>query len=570
MIMHKIVVGENNVPKEENFDTIIVNTYFEIEDLNNISLIPENSKYVKETLNLIDNGIKLLKDGGVLFVYGLPKYLSIFGVHLNNLSNDSSNFLFKYWIGIEFNKSQKYDVLHNKHVGLLMYLKTSSLKFPTPFNLNTKTIREKYKNCAFCNKNIRDWGGKKHLMNPLGSAFSDVWDYTNINISECNNIPKKVIERIIALREKDNSNILIIRQNKIKVDVDYIQNRRLVPNTKEIPTEINEVYLGDCIEHLKKLKKEFPHGIFDLAFADPPYNLSKEYSNYEDSQLDKNYVVWCNEWLNAMYENLRPGGALIVLNIPKWSLYHANSLLNKMNFQHWIIWDALSTPAGKLLPAHYGLLYFTKPGGKITNNYESIKEVDHRKYCLRLSCVKNRKDKNDNEKENMGDVWKDIHRIKHRKDRDSHPCQLPIKLMDRIVKIFTNKGDLIYDPFGGAGTTAISAKKLGRNFILSELDPKYLVIINRNLSKLQPTLNGEFSYIRDPIKKSSKFLSIPKRTVEVRYLEICKENQKVLEKEEIKMLNPYVFSLLEQYNGSFVKLKNICQRKFEAESLIAK
>jgi DNA modification methylase len=317
---------------------------------------------------------------------------------------------------------------------------------------------------------------------------------------------------------------------------------------------------------MKELKEKFPDGIFDLAFADPPYNLEKKYSKYEDDMEDMNYIKWCNEWLEGMYEVLKPGGALLVLNIPKWAVYHHEFLCRKMNFQHWIIWDALSTPAGKLMPAHYSLLYFTKPGGAVKSNYEEFKLIESRDYCLRMACIKKRKANGEDKKEKLSDIWKDVHRIKHKKDRDQHPCQLPIKLMNRIIKLFTNEGDMVYDPFGGAGSTAISAKLLNRNFIISELDKEYVEISNRNLGKIMLTTDGKSKYIRTTVNRK-KDGEISKKEVEVAYLRLCQEEQKVLNQQEVTMLSPETAELITKYEGSFKKLMNICKRQFEAMNL---
>jgi site-specific DNA-methyltransferase (adenine-specific) len=269
-----------------------------------------------------------------------------------------------------------------------------------------------------------------------------------------------------------------------------------------------------------------------------------------------------------MVDILKPGGALLVLNIPKWAVYHAVFLLNKMNFQHWIVWDALSTPAGKLLPAHYALLYFTKPGDRIKNNYEKLKYIDSRKYCLRLSCIRDRKLRGEDEKEKMSDIWKDIHRIKHKRDRDYHPCQLPIKLMNRIIELFTNEGDLVYDPFGGAGTTGISSILLKRRFILSEIDPKYVEISERNLKKIIVDEEGKLGYIRESVKQKNNGNGVAKKSVEVGYLQLCSKYDRILDKDEIEFLDFKLYDLLGKYTGNFKKLQNVCKRKFESEILI--
>ena len=79
----------------------------------------------------------------------------------------------------------------------------------------------------------------------------------------------------------------------------------------------------------------------------------------------------------------------------------------------------------------------------------------------------------------------DIHRIKHNKNRDTHPCQLPVHLMDRIILLTTDENDIVLDPFSGTGTTAISAKRLGRRHIGFEIDPFYVDVSKEKIEKTE-------------------------------------------------------------------------------------
>ena len=83
----------------------------------------------------------------------------------------------------------------------------------------------------------------------------------------------------------------------------------------------------------------------------------------------------------------------------------------------------------------------------------------------------------------VSDVWSDIHRIRHNKHRDPHPCQLPIHLLERLILMSTDEGDIILDPFMGTGTTAIAAARLGRKVIGIDLDPQYVEITQRKLAQ---------------------------------------------------------------------------------------
>ncbi|MGH7952685.1 MAG: DNA-methyltransferase [Limisphaerales bacterium] len=90
-------------------------------------------------------------------------------------------------------------------------------------------------------------------------------------------------------------------------------------------------------------------------------------------------------------------------------------------------------------------------------------------------------------------MWTDIHRIRHDIRRDEHPCQLPIHLLERVILMSTDAGDVVLDPFLGTGTTAIAAKTLGRHYIGIELDKNYAHIAQQKLGRVtESVVNGFF------------------------------------------------------------------------------
>lgn len=241
---------------------------------------------------------------------------------------------------------------------------------------------------------------------------------------------------------------------------------------------INRIFEGDCLE----LFKNIPDDSIDVTFADPPFNLKKGYSSYKDSLKLQEYIEWCNLWINEMVRITKPTGTIFLHNIPKWLIYYANILNKIAYFKHWIVWDASTAPMGKTLqPAHYGILFYTKelrnfrfyeirsPHKRTRNSGILAKDYGGKKSLLHPFGPL------------LSDVWTDIHRIKHNKFRDEHPCQLPIHLMERIILMSSDEGDIILDPFMGTGTTALAAKRLGRKFIGFELDKEYVDIANQKI-----------------------------------------------------------------------------------------
>ncbi len=245
----------------------------------------------------------------------------------------------------------------------------------------------------------------------------------------------------------------------------------------------NKILQGDCLE----LFKNIPDNSVDMTFADPPFNLKKRYTSYADSLEFQEYLNWSEKWISEMVRVTKPTGSIFVHNIPKWLTFYATFLNKYAHFKHWIAWDAPTAPMGKSLqPAHYGILFYGKEA-KGTKIYElRYPHKRDRKQGYLLKDYGGKKDKLHPFGPLVSDVWTDIHRIKHNKKRDPHPCQLPIHLLDRLILLSTDEGDTVLDPFSGTGTTAISAKRLGRNYIGFELDPEYVKISQEKLKYVEP------------------------------------------------------------------------------------
>lgn len=266
---------------------------------------------------------------------------------------------------------------------------------------------------------------------------------------------------------------------------------------------IDEILCGDAIEVMRKI----PDESIDMLFADPPFNLNKKYSNYKDRKNADEYIQWCEQWLTEMVRITKPTGSIFVHNIPKWLIYYANHLNKIAFFKHWIAWDSMSNPLGKtLLPAHYGILFYTKiPKGFTFNELRS----PHRK-CR--SCGEMIKDYGGKKKQInpygtlLSDVWADIHRIRHANRRDLHPCQLPEPLLERLILMTTNENDVVLDPFLGAGTTALAAKRLGRHFIGIDIDPKYKAVVEQKLAQVKYRQSNGYAYGEDSPRKTTKYL----------------------------------------------------------------
>ena len=239
--------------------------------------------------------------------------------------------------------------------------------------------------------------------------------------------------------------------------------------------EVDKVYLGNCIEIMKKL----PDKSVDLIFADPPFNIGIKYDVHNDNMSYEEYYKWSEKWIGEGYRLLKKNGTIYVAIGDEFSA-EINIILKRAGFyfRNWIIWYYTfgQNQRKKFNRAHTHILYFTKDKGEFTFNDKNIRVPSARQLVY--------KDKRANPIGKIpDDVWQFSRVCGTFKERiEKHPCQMPENLLELIVKASSNEGDLILDPFGGTGTTAAVAKRLKRKFITMEVSKEYYEIILKRLN----------------------------------------------------------------------------------------
>lgn len=385
---------------------------------------------------------------------------------------------FQLWVAVK-TTDKAYPVeqgkLPQRHASLLVLTRYRGA-------LRHNKTRIGYTYCPACRKTTKDYGGKKHTYHEYGTLMSDVW-----RDMECD--PKQNIETVIE-RIRD---LFSIEPYQRLTVVDLRACRELMPQTTstvereaQLPIQWEEQGLPigsqllqmDCMEALKTL----PDNSVDFCFTDPPYNIQKKYDSWKDALELVEYFDWCDCWLSELFRVLKPGRTLAVLNIPQWAVRHYQHLSSLMKFQNWIVWEGLSLPVRMIMPAHYSILCFSKgaprPLPGLSGALDSSNEMEYIKpledfYCLRASCVSERKQHGISDTAAINDLWSDIHRLKHNSRRVEHPCQLPPMLMRRLYTLFSHPGEIILDCFDGAGTSTLVAHQMNRRFIGIELSEKY-------------------------------------------------------------------------------------------------
>lgn len=238
-----------------------------------------------------------------------------------------------------------------------------------------------------------------------------------------------------------------------------------------LKTEFGKLYRSDCLELMADMESDS----VDLVFADPPFNLNKMYpSEIDDNLKTEKYLYWCEQWADECTRILKPGGSFFIWNLPKWNSHMAEFLNTVLTFRHWISVDikySLPIP-GRLYPSHYSLLYYCKgekpntfhpdrlPMGICPHCYGDLKDYGGYKSKMNPSGV------------NISDVWLDIPPVRHAKYKKRNGSnELSVKLLDRIIEMASDEGDLVFDPFGGSGTTYSVCEIKKRRWIGVEIGP---------------------------------------------------------------------------------------------------
>lgn len=256
-------------------------------------------------------------------------------------------------------------------------------------------------------------------------------------------------------------------------------------------TNSHKIIHGDALQALQTL---VPDESVDLVFADPPYNIGKNFNGHvEKWDTEDAYLDWCYQWLDLCMRKLKPAGSLYVMTATQYMPYFDIYLRHKINILSRIVWsyDSSGVQARKYFGSMYEpILFCVKDKSNYTFNAADIlieaktgakrKLIDYRKAVPAAYSTE----------KVPGNVW-DFARVRYRMDEyENHPTQKPVALLERIIKASSNPGDIILDPFSGTFTTCAVAKELGRNCIGIEAQEEYIKIGLRRL-QLAAEYKGE-------------------------------------------------------------------------------
>lgn len=264
---------------------------------------------------------------------------------------------------------------------------------------------------------------------------------------------------------------------------------------------LNQIHVGDSIELLNNAKEEW----VDLCFADPPFNIGYLYHNYDDRKDVDEYVDWSERWMRAVYRALKPTGSFYLAIGDEFVADLCYVARRKIGFhmRNWIIWHYTFGQQTKKMFAksHTHILYFTKEKpeagmGNITFNADAIRVASARQ-TVYADLRANSKGKLPDDTwflrpqdtaphayfEPDSDTWNISRVCGTFKEREGwHGCQMPIGVLDRIIKASSNPGDVVLDPFNGSGTTAVSAALLGRSYVGIDQSAEYVEFARKRLA----------------------------------------------------------------------------------------
>lgn len=252
--------------------------------------------------------------------------------------------------------------------------------------------------------------------------------------------------------------------------------------------DVNKIYCKSSED-----MSEVETGSVALIVTSPPYNIDVKYGNlhkngksiaskgikYSDNLPEEEYRKLLGRVFNECKRILSQNGSIFV-NIknryiddnvipPFWILDYFRDMFLK----NIIIWnfDWGGSTNKRFSPRYEYVFWFTKNKDDYIFNLNDIK----------IPALNYRPDRFKTQEKNPSDVWYLQMVSGNYPERTSHPAQYPEELVERIVKVASNEGDVVLDPFIGSGTTAKVARDLKRKYIGYEIIPEYVKIAEERL-----------------------------------------------------------------------------------------
>lgn len=255
-----------------------------------------------------------------------------------------------------------------------------------------------------------------------------------------------------------------------------------------------KIICGDTFDVAEKLPKRF----VDLLIVDPPYNLAKDYNGHLFKEKEKaDYQQWFQNAVKTLMPTLKSTATVYVCSDWKTSVLIAPILEARFHIRNRITWER---EKGRGAKANWKNntedIWFCTASDDYYFDVDSVKLK--RKVIAPYRVNGKPKDWDEAESGNYrltypSNVWTDLTiPFWSMPENTHHPTQKPEKLIAKLILASSKKGDFVFDPFLGSGTTVVVAAKLGRNFCGIELNKEYCCWALKRLEMVasDPTIQG--------------------------------------------------------------------------------
>lgn len=245
---------------------------------------------------------------------------------------------------------------------------------------------------------------------------------------------------------------------------------------------MNEIYNEDVLKGIDRIDDNS----VDLILTDPPYCLGKDYGNDSDKKSSEEYLEWTYKWIDAVLPKLKETGTLYIFLSWQYSPEIFSYLKKRLLMINEIIWDRRVPSMGgstrKFTSVHDNIGFFAKSNGYYFD-LDSVRipyDPETKKARTRSIFIgKKWLEMGYNPK----DLWSYSRIHAQDPEREDHPTQKPLAIIERMVMSSCPPDGVILDPFMGSGTTAIACINNDRNYIGFEINEEYYEIIKDRIKK---------------------------------------------------------------------------------------
>lgn len=246
---------------------------------------------------------------------------------------------------------------------------------------------------------------------------------------------------------------------------------------RHMSNENSFVAQGSSLDILHKMND----ASVDLIFADPPYNIGKDFGNNKDTWNNiEEYIAWCKQWIDECFRVLKPTGTFYFMTATQHMPFLDIYVNENYHVLSRIIWtyDSSGVQSKKMFGSLYEPILMANKHAKdpYTFNYEDILVEAKTGAQRKLIDYRKTPPQPYNTQKVPGNVW-EMPRVRYKMEEyENHPTQKPEALLERIIRASSNEGDIVLDPFSGSFTTSAVAVRLGRKAIGIDLNEDYFKI----------------------------------------------------------------------------------------------